>query len=71
MEKVYISPEHDKLTAGRFAPGPGQYPMGPSTGEKQVASNLQSAAKYGFGTSQRFANTAKTSFTPGPGSYVV
>ena len=69
--KVYISAEHEKTTPGGLgAPGPGQYPIGGTTG-KQVRSNERTASSWGFGTSARFRATAKQAGTPGPGAYVV
>ena len=69
--KVYLSPEHEKTTAGREAPGPGTYTLTPSTGNKQPQSNLHSAAAWGFGTASRFTAVKGTATGPGPGSYVV
>lgn len=71
QEKVYLSAEHERSTAGRGSPGPGNYAMMPSTGNKQPQSNIHSAASWGFGTAERFAKTKRDVGTPGPGSYVV
>lgn len=37
--KVYISSEHEKVTGGRDAPGPGAYPIGSMTGAQIRSSN--------------------------------
>lgn len=71
MAKVYISPDHEKVTGGRDAPGPGAYAQVPSTGQKQPMSNVHTAASWGFGTAERFNKVSKQSGTPGPGTYVI
>lgn len=63
--------DHESSTAGRDSPGPGNYQMQPSTGNKQPQSNLHTASAWGFGTSSRFAKANKHTTTPGPGSYVI
>lgn len=71
--KVYLSPEHEKVTGGRDAPGPGAYPIAPMTGNVIVSSTKATSQKWGFGTSKRFNETFKKGamYAPGPGHYVV
>ena len=71
--KVYISPEHDKVSGGRNAPGPGQYPIKSLTGERVASSTQKTGAAWGFGTSKRFADAfeKQKKNNPGPGHYVV
>ena len=71
QEKVYLSAEHERSTAGRDSPGPGQYVQPPTTGQKQPQSNIHSASSWGFGTASRFVRGDKNNSSPGPGSYVV
>ena len=71
--KVYISRDHEAATGGRDAPGPGQYPILPMTGNKVVTSNKTTSQAWGFGTSSRFPDHFKKGarYYPGPGAYVV
>jgi len=71
QEKVYLTVEHERSSAGRDSPGPGNYLMMPGAGSKQPESNIHSAASWGFGTAQRFTKTKDGTGTPGPGSYVI
>jgi len=69
--KVYISSEHEKVTGGRDAPGPGTYPIGNMTGSQNASSRQVTAARWGFGTAERFTPGNKQSSAPGPGQYVI
>jgi len=71
--KVYLSPEHEKVTGGRDAPGPGAYPIASMTGKTIASSTKVTGSSWGFGTSQRFAQQFKKGAMqgPGPGSYIV
>jgi len=69
--KVFISRDHAKLSGGKFAPGPGQYPVAPMTGAKVASSNGgATSSAWGFGTSKRFDDQGKYR-APGPGHYVI
>ena len=72
-EKVYISKDHEASTGGRDAPGPGQYPVKPMTGNTIAESKKRTSQAWGFGTSARFRETFKKDafYAPGPGAYVV
>jgi len=75
-QKVYLSPEHEKVTGGREAPGPGKYPIASMTGNTIASSGHGATSqKWGFGTSKRFNDTFKKGgprmYAPGPGAYVV
>lgn len=71
QEKVYLTVEHERSSAGRDSPGPGNYLMMPGAGSKQPESNIHSASAWGFGTATRFSKTKDGAGTPGPGSYVI
>ena len=71
QEKVYISADHEKASAGKDAPGPGAYSISAMTGNKQAVSNIPTAAAFGFGSAKRFDKMTRGGGTPGPGSYVV
>jgi len=69
--KVYISPEHAKLSGGPgCAPGPGAYPVASMTGAQVASSTKVTGSAWGFGTAKRF-NDAFKHPVPGPGQYVV
>lgn len=70
--KIYLSAEHEKMSAGFHSPGPCNYTLPESTG-KQPSSQKSNVASWGFGTASRWATQgAKTrSQTPGPGAYCV
>lgn len=75
QNKLYISPEHEKMHFGKLSPGPqsGTYTLPPTVG-KQFLSRNASMPSWGFGSSARFSSDKKTlrgSDTPGPGSYSV
>ena len=72
-EKVYISKDHEASTGGRDAPGPGQYPIRPMTGNQITESRKRTSQSWGFGTTPRFRETFKQGgfYAPGPGAYVV
>ena len=72
MAKVYISAEHEKVSGGGDAPGPGQYSVKSLTGNPVVAGHQVSGAKWGFGTGKRFTDAFKhQQGNPGPGHYVI
>lgn len=74
--KLYLSPEHEKMSQGVHSPGPMAYSLTDAVG-KQHKSNHPSSASWGFGTAGRFSEqeaAAKPGYsgaTPGPGAYVV
>mmetsp|Transcript_11627 Transcript_11627/g.24953 ORF Transcript_11627/g.24953 Transcript_11627/m.24953 type:complete len:305 (-) Transcript_11627:744-1658(-) len=70
--KCYLSPEHEKINAGKHSPGPVSYTLHESTG-RQTSSKNQSMPSWGFGTANRWTSQEKATrgSTPGPGSYVV
>ena len=75
QNKLYISPEHEKMHYGKQSPGPqsGTYTLPPTVG-KQFLSRNASMPSWGFGTASRFTTEKKTlrgSQTPGPGAYSV
>lgn len=74
VAKMYISPEHEKMSQGVNSPGPMTYTLTDAVG-KQYKSNNPSSASWGFGTAQRFAaqdgRPGARGATPGPGAYVV
>ena len=75
QDKLYISPEHEKMHFGKLSPGPqsGTYTMPPTVG-KQFLSRNKSMPSWGFSTATRFASDKKGlrgSDTPGPGAYSV
>ena len=75
QDKLYISPEHEKMHFGKLSPGPqsGTYTMPPTVG-KQFLSRNKSMPSWGFSTATRFASDKKGlrgSETPGPGAYSV
>ena len=70
--KVYISAEHDALSGGRDAPGPGTYPIRSLTGKPIVAGKQVSGSSWGFGKSKRFVDEFKHQLgNPGPGQYLI
>lgn len=73
MQKIYISPEHEKAQCGNNSPGPCSYAMPEGTG-RQSSSKYVSLPSWGFGTAQRWqtdkAQKSGTT-TPGPGSYCI
>ena len=70
--KVFISKEHEKVTGGRDAPGPGAHAIPSLTGKPVVAGKQKSGAAWGFGTSKRFTDAfAHQKGNPGPGHYVI
>ena len=72
MAKVYISSEHEKVSGGRDAPGPGAYKVKSLTGNPVVAGHQRTGSRWGFGTGKRFTNEFKhQEGNPGPGQYVI
>ena len=71
--KVYISKDHESSTGGRDAPGPGQYPITPMTGNRVAEFTKTSSQAWGFGSAPRFRETFKKGafYAPGPGAYVI
>ena len=75
QDKLYISPEHEKMHFGKLSPGPqsGTYTLPPTVG-KQYLSRNKSMPSWGFSQASRFSsgkNGLRGSDTPGPGSYSV
>lgn len=72
MEKVYLTPEHEKMMAGVHSPGPSSYSLQEATG-KQALSQNHSASSWGFGSASRWTSSEKLtgSKTPGPGAYCI
>ena len=76
QDKLYISPEHEKMHFGKLSPGPqsGTYTLPPTVG-KQYLSRNKSMPSWGFSQASRFSDNKKPglrgSDTPGPGSYSV
>lgn len=71
MNKLYISPDHEKAQSGNNSPGPCNYALPESTG-RQTNSKYNSMPAWGFGTGGRFvASKATNASTPGPGSYCI
>lgn len=72
MSKVFISKEHEKVTGGRDAPGPGTNTIPSLTGKPVVSGHQRSGASWGFGSSKRFTDAFKhQKDNPGPGHYVI
>lgn len=71
--KVYISPEHEKVSGGgKHVPGPGAYPIKSLTGKPVVSGKQVTGSSWGFGTSKRFTDAFKhQKGNPGPGHYVI
>jgi len=75
QDKLYISPEHEKMHYGKLSPGPqsGSFTLPPTVG-KQFLSRNKSMPSWGFSQASRFSSNTKSlrgSGTPGPGSYSV
>jgi len=69
MAKVYISPEHEKVSAGNHSPGPSVYTLNESTGKQSLSKNT-TLPSWGFGTADRWQGGHRNE-SPGPGSYCV
>lgn len=72
QNKLYLSPDHEKMHYGKQSPGPSAYSL-PGSVAKQTLSKNSSMPSWGFGTSARWSSDKKgmRSSTPGPGAYSV
>lgn len=63
MNKLYISPDHEKASSGNNSPGPCNYALPEATG-RQPLSKYTSLPAWGFGTSSRYAKKTTMATTP-------
>ena len=73
QNKLYLSPEHEKMHFGKQSPGPSSYTL-PSSVAKQHLSRNASMPSWGFGTASRWPSSKpkpRGADTPGPGTYSI